>query len=153
MDQLGIWVLIGTLVLATVFGLYRRRTDGRIRGAKDSQSSSLQTLIATGQDSPAALHIVQFSSEVCAQCRAAERIITPLADGRESVSYHQVKVEKHPELVSSLNIMRTPTIIVADSQGAITHRITGVPKTSELRQLLDSTASAGLPAASGAEPT
>jgi hypothetical protein len=53
-DPLGVGVLVGVLVAATCFGLWRRRTDGRVRVRRLTDGPGSQPLAAPAGPPPAA---------------------------------------------------------------------------------------------------
>lgn len=72
--------------------------------------------------------LVQFSSAFCAPCRATRRILTEVAGMTEGVEYIELDAESRLDLVRSLHIMRTPTVLVTDSEGRIVKRASGQPR-------------------------
>lgn len=81
--------------------------------------------------------IVQFSSTVCAPCRAAKAIATEVAGAVPGVRHVEINAEEHMELVREYGIMRTPTILVLDGHGRLSARISGVPRKDELLVAVD----------------
>ena len=137
----GAIVVLAVLVLASGFGVLRKLTDGRVQQlalAADSEG-------VVAADSPFAQHgamgeratIVQFSSSVCAPCRAAKAIATEVAATVPGVRHLEVNAEEHMDLVREFAIMRTPTILVLDGRGRLSARISGVPRKDELLVAVD----------------
>ena len=136
-------VLVVVLVAATVFGLWRRRQDGRIRGVDPARGADGH---AEAHDdgrerlSPADLGsalgpratLVQFSTAFCAPCRATRRVLGEVADQVEGVAHVEIDAEAHLDLVRRLDVRRTPTVFVLDATGAVVRRAVGQPRTADV---------------------
>lgn len=142
----GAYAVIGALALASVFGLWRQRTDGRVKlVAAPMDSAAAGSRPAVVPPSPFSAigdlgehaTIVQFSATVCAPCRAAKVIATDVAATVPGVVHLEINAEENIELVKEFGIMRTPTILVLDGQGRLSARISGVPRKDELLIALD----------------
>ena len=147
------------LVLATAFGLWRRRTDGRIRsvapasapvpavaGADDRpvlpQADGAEQVEPARGDVLAAMDIgaelgeratlVQFSTAFCAPCRSTRVTLAEVAGMVDGVTYVDVDAEAHLDLVRRLDVRRTPTVLVLDSQGTVRRRASGAPRRAEV---------------------
>jgi thiol-disulfide isomerase/thioredoxin len=72
--------------------------------------------------------LVQFSSAFCAPCRATRRILAEVAGMTDGVTYIEVDAESRLDLVRSVNVLRTPTVLVTDSGGRIVKRASGQPR-------------------------
>jgi thiol-disulfide isomerase/thioredoxin len=72
--------------------------------------------------------LIQFSSAFCAPCRATRRVLTEVAGMTEGVTYIEVDAESRLDLVRSLNVLRTPTVMVTDAAGRIVKRASGQPR-------------------------
>lgn len=133
------------LVVAAAFGLYRRRVDGRFRTSPATQAAETGSERLTEADLGVPLGrsatVVQFSSEFCAPCRAAERVITDAVAGLDGVQYLDIDSEQKLELVRRLNILRTPTVLITDPTGRILARTAGVPTKQSLQSVLPAGAS------------
>lgn len=129
-NDVGIAVLVGTLVLATVVGLVLRRRDGRLRsGGTGSGGWAL-----TGQAPRAGdqVLLLQLSSPVCAPCRQTAAVLTDLVARTPGVVHRELDVAQHPEAARRLNVMRTPTVVAFDRSGAELLRVSGVPRLPDL---------------------
>ena len=76
--------------------------------------------------------LVQFSSAFCAPCRATRRILADVAGMTEGVAHIEIDAESRLDLVRSLNVLRTPTVLVADSQGRLIKRASGQPRKADV---------------------
>ncbi len=138
----GWLAVLAVLVLASAFGIYRQRTDGRVRVLSPDDQPSIPTpptaspFTAFGEMGEHAT-IVQFSATVCAPCRAAHVIAAEVAAQVPGVTHLDINAEHNMELVKEFGIMRTPTILVLDGLGRLSARISGVPRREELLIALD----------------
>ncbi len=150
MNPAGLAVLMAVLVGATAFGVYRRRTDGRLTGslpiqglagdpsgpdattsataAADDRLSADELGISLG----ARATLVQFSSAFCAPCRATRTLLGDVAEQVEGVAYVEVDAESHLDLVRRHSVMRTPTVFVLDGSGRVVRRAVGLPRKPEV---------------------
>lgn len=146
----GLVVLAGVLVLASAFGLWRKRTDGALR---------MQTVPIAGvseQDAPPARDIpraltadrlgrelgwratlVQFSSAFCQPCRATRVVLADVASRVDGVEHVEIDAESHLDLVREIGILRTPTTLVLDRDGRITARASGIPRKDQVLAALN----------------
>jgi thiol-disulfide isomerase/thioredoxin len=143
MDAVGLRAVAAVLVIGIAVGLWRRRTDGRLRPARTESESNAMTGSAAGQRldpkvlaalgvAPAAATLLQFSSAFCAPCRALRRISSEVAAMLPGVQHVEVDAESHLDEVRALDIWRTPTLLVLDAHGRVTKRATGVPSKPQL---------------------
>lgn len=150
----GAWVLVVAVVVAVGFGLLRRRTDGRFRGA--ARPSAGPTSTAVGADdtpSPAEpvesdagvlagtpfagdlgerATLLQFSSAFCAPCRATRRVLGEVVEVVPGVAHVEVDAEQHLDLVRRVNVLRTPTTLVLDAAGREVTRAAGAPTRTQV---------------------
>lgn len=146
MNDTGVVVLIVALVLSSAFALVWQRRDGRVRAqaggrvpdfgpdaaAPDSgiRRETANPLAQFAADS--GVTVLQFSAEVCSQCAAARRLLQRVSRNHPQVTHREVDAGEHLDLVRSLRIMRTPTILLLDSAGKSHFRASGVPREGEL---------------------
>ena len=134
MDALQVTLSLVALVAgATALGLVWRATTGRARAGRGSVEGA-----ALGLDEAAEVTLVQFSSEVCAPCRATARVLGQVADDR--VRHLEIDVAERPDLASRFNVLQTPTTLIVDRGGAVRARIGGAVRRSvidaELERIL-----------------
>ena len=133
----GLLVLVAVLVAATGFGVYRRLTDGRIRGVDTGEHPAADAgQVLTAADLGAALGpratLVQFSTTFCQPCRPTRRLLAEVAGQVQGVAHVDVDAESHLDLVRRLDIVRTPTVLVVDAAGRVVRRATGVPRKADV---------------------
>lgn len=140
----GLLVVLLVLGLAGVFGLYRQRTDGRVRTAATPEAAPSTPIdLGIGEIGETGT-ILQFSSAFCAPCRAAKVISGEVAALVPGVKHIEIDAESNLELVRQFKVMRTPTLFVLDKQGRVSARISGVPRKNELLIALDDRAAENL---------
>lgn len=151
----GVLVLVAVLALATAFGLWRRRSDGRIReqaqasrraaGVEESSERAdihLATMAEHGGEvlTEAALGarlgeratLVQFSTAFCQPCRATRRILDEVSTMVEGTVHVEIDAEAHLDLVRRLGVRRTPTVLFLDADGVIVKRASGLPRKADV---------------------
>ena len=137
-NPVGVAVLVLVLVVATAFGLWRLRTDGRLRSTTDPGDlhtpSDAAVLTSTDLGEPLGdrATLVQFSTVFCAPCRATRRVLTEVSEMLDGVGFVDVDAEQHLALVRRLEIRRTPTVFVLDAQGRIAQRASGQPRKADV---------------------
>ncbi|MFC8851130.1 MULTISPECIES: TlpA family protein disulfide reductase [unclassified Micromonospora] len=135
----GVLLVVGVLGVATAFGWWRRRRDGRLRSVaadavdgvaapQDAQRALLARLGAR----PGVVTLVQFSSAVCAPCRATRRVLEQVEAAVPGVVLVEVDAEQHLDAVRELDVWRTPTVLVVDPAGRVVRRASGVPARGDL---------------------
>ncbi len=151
--MLGLVLLLVVLVVATAFGLWRKKTDGQMKSiamlapipvADDDPEVDVLTASASehggerltaeilGSTLGERATVVQFSTAFCQPCRATRRILDEVATMIPGTTHIEIDAEAHLELVRKLDIRRTPTILVLDSQGVITKKAVGLPRKADV---------------------
>ena len=130
MDVTGVLAAVGVLAAASAFGLWRRRTDGAVKALESADRDQL-TAADLGIELDPRATLVQFSSKVCQYCGPTRRVLTELAD-RHAVVFLATDAEERLDLARRLTVMRTPTVLLLDGAGRITHRVSGPPRRAEL---------------------
>jgi thiol-disulfide isomerase/thioredoxin len=140
----GLIVSACALVVATGFGLLWQRRNGRVSavaeeigiGQLGAVSAGPTATPLTQDDLRAALGdratLVQFSSAFCAPCRATRQILTEVAGMVDGVAHVEIDAESRLDLVRRLDVRRTPTTIVLDPGGQVTHRASGQPRKADV---------------------
>jgi thiol-disulfide isomerase/thioredoxin len=147
----GVLVVLGVLVLATAFGLYRRATDGSLRaveipadttdamalpgsprGSGHAHEGDRLTAADLGRALGDRATLVQFSSAFCAPCRATKVVLDEVSGMVPGVAHVEVDAESHLELVRRLDVRRTPTVLVLDADGLVRVRAAGAPRKADV---------------------
>lgn len=151
----GLWVVLGVLAAATVFGIWFGRTSGRIKDARafasppgtasgvvpaadddppvdiepvapDGRSAALATALVGRLGQNAT--VVQFSSAFCQPCRATRRILEEVTAMVPGVAHVEIDAEDNLDLVRALDIRRTPTVLFLDADGTLRKHASGLPR-------------------------
>lgn len=137
----GIWVVVGAVVFALVFGAWRAFSDGRFRGthavrgaepAFEEHRESLWSSLGQEGELGERATLVQFSSAFCAPCRATRRILEDVAGVVPGVRHVEIDAEHHLDVVRRVGILRTPTTLVLDAAGREVTRATGAPTKAQV---------------------
>jgi hypothetical protein len=131
MNLTGLLAALAVLAAATAFGLWRKRTDGTVRVAAAGPTSDLLAATDLGVELDAKATLVQFSTKVCRYCAPTRRILTEIAT-HHGVAYIDIDAEERLDLARRLSVLRTPTVLILDPTGRITHRVSGPPRKAEL---------------------
>ncbi len=147
----GFWILVIVLAGASAFGLWRSRTDGRLKdtdvptpvGADEPPAhvdtpdrahhgGEVMTEAQLGVPLGERATLVQFSSAFCQPCRATRLLLQDIAKDLPGVAHVEIDAENHLDLIRHLEVRRTPTVFLLDQHGAIRKRATGLPRRSEV---------------------
>jgi thiol-disulfide isomerase/thioredoxin len=131
-------VVIVVLVGATVFGLVRRRRDGRLHAVREQRSSEPgppeRRLSETELGHPLGERatLLQFSSSFCAPCRLARQVLADVASFTDGVAHVEINVADRVDLVRALDVRRTPTMFLLGPDGRIASRASGAPRKEDV---------------------
>jgi len=125
----GMIVAVAVLIVALLAGLAWRHVNGRLRSGAGQPRLTAADL---GQPLGSRATLLQFSSPVCAPCRAARRLLADIAAGNPGVTHIELDVSSRMELVRQFGIHRTPTVFVLGRHGEVAQRASGVPKREDL---------------------
>jgi thiol-disulfide isomerase/thioredoxin len=155
-------VLVGIVVLigASAFGLARRRRDGKLRASRRQRPAARQRLRVLGvgevlpgltrqRQRPAQRErriteadlghplgpratLLQFSSSFCAPCRATRQVLADVASSAEGIAHVEIDVADRVDLVRVLDVRRTPTTFLLDSDGRVASRASGPPRKADV---------------------
>lgn len=141
--MIEITILAVMLLAGLAVGLYLRRREGAVRAAPATldrdPAERDELLVAAGVtgSGPAVLH---FSADWCGPCAAVRRVVAEatrdLADSPQPPRDIEIDIDADPALAKALNVLSLPTTFVFDTEGRERFRISGVPKTSDLRSAL-----------------
>lgn len=135
---------IGLPLVATALGLLARARAGRVRrspAATTANSDSVSDAAALGLARGALgadVILVQFSTAYCSRCPGTARALGELAAGHDAdVRHVEIDLTDDAALAGRFDVRQTPTVLVLDATGRTAGRIAGVPRTDELRSLID----------------
>lgn len=126
-----------------------RSRQGRFQSAQARAATpSAETLSEADLGAPLGEQatLVQFSSEVCAYCGPARRLLTGAAGQREGVEFLEIDAAQRMDLTRRLHVMATPTVLVLDAAGGILSRSSGPQRKADIEAALGqalATAAAG----------
>ncbi|WP_431917737.1 TlpA family protein disulfide reductase [Amycolatopsis tucumanensis] len=132
----GVWVVLGTLVVAAVAGGLLKVRNGRVRAARRAPAAGLPEPVAAVLDTGARVTLVQISTTFCTPCRHTRALLGPLAERTDGLNHVELDVTNQPEVAQALGVLRTPTTIAYDSDGTELLRVGGVPKAPALLEAL-----------------
>jgi thiol-disulfide isomerase/thioredoxin len=130
--ETGGYVLLAVLVLSAAFGIYRKLSDGKLRGEIVPPQQGLTEHLHLDHDHPPRVTFLQFSSEFCQPCRVTSKVLDDVTNSFPAICHIELDVVEHLDLVKTYSISRTPTTLIIDKDGTVHFRATGVPKKSEL---------------------
>ncbi|WP_051366394.1 thioredoxin family protein [Hamadaea tsunoensis] len=119
------------LSAATGLGLAWKRRNGDFREAAVTGTET-ETLRRLGWTPGTPVTLLQFSSAFCAPCRATRVLCEQASSTIDGVRHVEVDAESHLDAVRSLDIMRTPTVLLVDARGSIVRRASGQPTKAQL---------------------
>jgi thiol-disulfide isomerase/thioredoxin len=128
----GGYVLLAVLVLSVAFGIYRKLSDGKLRGEIVPPQQGLTEHLHLDHDHPPQVTFLQFSSEFCQPCRVTSKVLDDVTNSFPAICHIELDVVEHLDLVKTYSISCTPTTLIIDKDGTVHFRATGVPKKSEL---------------------
>lgn len=76
--------------------------------------------------------LVQFSSAFCSPCRATRVLLADIAGRVDGVVAVDIDAEEHLDMVRRFHIMRTPTVLVLDTDGVVSTRASGLPRREQV---------------------
>ncbi|CAN5167352.1 thioredoxin family protein [soil metagenome] len=121
-------VIVALVAFSTALGLVWRARQGRIRAATGEAAE----FAAIGAD----VTLLQFSSEVCAPCRATHTVLARIAE-RAGVAHVDLDITNRPDLANRFHILQTPTTLILDARGAVLARIGGAARPTTVNLELD----------------
>jgi thiol-disulfide isomerase/thioredoxin len=134
--NLTVVIVLAALVAgSTALGFLYLSFNGRVRRQSGREVVRAKEVGATALGSKATL--LQFSTEVCAPCRTAHRVLGTIAKERFSVKHLDVDLTLRPDLATRFGVLQTPTILILDGYGRVRARIGGAPRPEVVRVELD----------------
>ncbi len=119
------------LALTGLVALWWRARWGRVRPVTG------EVFVRSELDAPTGIPLlVEFTAPGCAPCAQAREVLEAVAADRRDVAVLSADVTAHLALARRHRVLRAPTILVVDAQDRVRHRISGVPRASEVADLL-----------------
>ena len=125
--------IVIVLVLATAYGLWHKRTRGKIVVKSDK---GLITAEMIGAELGRRVTLLQCSSAFCGPCRATRLLIEDVTANMSEVAHVEIDAEANLELVRQLDIRSTPTTLFINGQGREIGRAVGAPKRDQVIQAI-----------------
>jgi thiol-disulfide isomerase/thioredoxin len=141
MSGIGLTALLLVVVLATAFGVVRRRRSGRLRPPLAQGATRLTATDLRTESLGDRATLVHFSSAFCRPCVAVRHVLHDVAERVPGVRAVEVDAESQLDLVRRLNVASTPTTLLLDKDGVERKRATGVPKRQEVLAALNNVVS------------
>ncbi|WP_327095239.1 thioredoxin family protein [Nocardia vinacea] len=141
--MIEITILLVVVLAAVAVGVVLQRRNGKLRASDtEAQDESARTdlLASVGADNsgPAVLH---FSADWCGPCAAVRRVVAGVTEELSGSPRPpldiEVDIDAEPALAKELNVLSLPTTFVFDIEGRERFRISGVPKSTDLRTALE----------------
>ena len=102
------------------------RLNGRVRKVSGREVVRAKEIGVTALGSKATL--LQFSTEVCAPCRATARVLDRARRASTSrVEHVDLDITHRPDLAARFSVLQTPTTLILDRDGTVRARIGGAP--------------------------
>ncbi|MFO7243808.1 MAG: thioredoxin family protein [Actinomycetes bacterium] len=127
-------IVIGALLVIVALGYWWwSARDGRVKRVEAPGALTPDVLGAPrGQWAT----FVQFSTPMCAKCPGTRALLLQVAQEQQHVAHVEIDASERLELARELGIMRTPTVLVLDSDGVVVARMDGAPTLAQVREAL-----------------
>lgn len=131
---LRIGVIFGVLALASVAYWWWKSRDGQVKRVEVPGAVSSETL---GAKRGYRATFVQFSTPMCAKCPGTTTLLKQVAAQNRDVAHVEIDASERLDLARQFDVMRTPTILVLNTDGVIVARMSGAPSVAQAREALD----------------
>jgi thiol-disulfide isomerase/thioredoxin len=128
----GIVSLLAALALTVAVAWAFKTRNGQF--SERAPRTDVQVLSPTdiGTELGERATLVQFSSAFCSPCRATRVLLNDIAAKVDGVVTVDIDAEEHLEMVRRFGIVRTPTVLVLDADGAVSTRASGLPRREQV---------------------
>jgi thiol-disulfide isomerase/thioredoxin len=133
-------VIVATVaagVLTVLLGWLLTRRSGRVReiqsvsaGNADNPDTSDLGLSLTGPT------VVHFSAPWCGPCDRVRRVVNEVCEDLGDVAHVEIDLDANPGAARRLSVLSLPTTLIFDVDGRQRYRVSGIPKTADLRSAL-----------------
>ena len=131
----GLWLGLGTVVAATLFGLFWRRRQGRVQIDAEPVAGLPEPVLGR-LDREATVTLLLLTVPVCGRCSQARAVLTELAVATPGVRHAELDLAAHPQLAAELEVRTTPTTLAVSRTGHELFRVAGVPRRAALLSAL-----------------
>src|SRR5215212_2431407 len=128
----GIVALLAAILLTVAVAWVLNVRNGRFTDRSAASEAELLTPSDIGVELGERATLVQFSSAFCTPCRATRVVLHDVATKVDGVVTVDIDAEEHLDMVRRFGIMRTPTVLVLDAEGAISTRASGLPRREQV---------------------
>ncbi|MEY4262676.1 MAG: hypothetical protein RLY88_384 [Actinomycetota bacterium] len=136
-------LILGVVAIAVAAGWVWRARTGRAKLVTSGEIIDLTEIGAIKDGKPVTkfgkkVTFLQFSTEICSQCRQTARLFHELEQTTPDVLHVEVDITHRMELAKKFHIMQTPTTLVLDARGRVTSRIGGAARPQTIADELGS---------------
>jgi thiol-disulfide isomerase/thioredoxin len=141
--ELRLALILGVVAIAVAAGWVWRARTGRAKLVTSGEIIDLAEIGAIKDGQPVTkfgkkVTFLQFSTEICSQCRQTARLFHELEQTTPDVLHVEVDITHRMELAKKFHIMQTPTTLVLDARGRVTSRIGGAARPQTIADELGS---------------
>lgn len=130
--MIGLIVLLAAVVVTALAAWAIKVKNGRFSAVASTDDAERLVPSDIGIELGERATLVQFSSAFCSPCRATRILLADIVTKVDGVVTVDIDAEAHLGLVRRLGIMRTPTVLVLDADGAVTTRASGLPRREQV---------------------
>ncbi|WP_061963361.1 thioredoxin family protein [Demequina aurantiaca] len=127
-------VIVGLLAVASLAFLWWSRRNGVVRHVELPGTLSSESL---GTPRGFRATFVQFSTPMCAKCPGTAVLLKQVASEYKDVVHIEIDATERLDLARRFDVMRTPTILVLNTDGVVVARMSGPPSIAQAREALD----------------
>ncbi|WP_430867868.1 thioredoxin family protein [Demequina aurantiaca] len=127
-------LIVGLLAVASLAYLWWSRRNGVVRRVEVPGSVSSETL---GAQRGFRATFVQFSTPLCAKCPGTATLLKRVASEYEDVTHIEIDASVRLDLARQFDVMRTPTVLVLNTDGVVVARMSGPPSVMQAREALE----------------
>lgn len=121
------FVILGALLILTVaLAAFVRWRQNRPRPQVSDEV--VDTARLGGGECGSDATLLQFSTEMCAQCPSVHRMLSEVAAGVDGVVHLDVDLTHRPDIARHFHVMQTPTTLILNRDGIIQTRFSGSPR-------------------------
>ena len=132
---LALVVLLCAVAGTTLVVLARRRSRPDAPTPADRRRA-LADAAGAAELTEGGVALLLFSRASCPRCGDTRAVITGMAAEHAAVQHREVDVADRSDLVTTLGVRTTPTVVVVDASGSELLRVAGVPRREDLAAAL-----------------